>query len=358
MDLPNKLLTHRLDLLQIGEIDMKPLKSTISVVILAKERSSGLIRAIESVLDQVDEIVVIDTSKNLSSMKFEEKKVKVYKFIWNDDFSSARNFGIKKSSCTICFMLDSDEYLSIDLQSFFRVHVLELFSKDNDALYSPFIDNLNGYFLLNNPRIFRIRESLYYKGFVHEYLFEENSRSVHVPSIVIKHTGYIDKGCFIDKNLRNYDLLSKQVLCEPGNARWKFFLLRYLKPSDLQRNEIMKFFYSLAIPYSTKYEVYALNVVCRYMIEMLDSSLYENVEKKSSELLVYYPCREIAQIHFAGLFFLNKHSAYGVFMLNEYLHRIKTFPAEDCIVEKISARDFKSITDETVFLNKNNYPML
>ncbi|WP_114193322.1 glycosyltransferase [Edaphovirga cremea] len=327
---------------------MQYFNKCISVVIIADNNSEYLNRAINSVDKQTDEIIIVNTSNSALNLNYKSSGaiINVHHFPWCNDFSAARNYGIEKTNSEICFMLDSDEYLSQDSQKNFRSEVLELFNTDSEALYSPLINNLNGQLLRNNPRLFRIRKGLRYVGCVHEYLFEENSKNIHTPSIIIEHTGYLGKLLCEEKKLRNKVLLDRQIIAEPENLRWKFFLLRYIEKTDPKRIDIMRFFFHKHLPFDTEHEVYCLNVVCRYMIEMLDEGLYEEVLNKSSDVIVHYPCKEIAKIYAAAHFLLHKDSPAMYKKIDDYISNIEQLSSDEFITEVISPQSFERIKSE------------
>jgi glycosyltransferase involved in cell wall biosynthesis len=103
---------------------------SISLCMLAKDEEKSIARAINSVKQIIDEIIVVDTgSKDKTKQIAESLGAKVYDFSWKDDFSEARNF--TKSRCTKdwILVLDADEIIAEkDLEK-----IKELTKKDNIA---------------------------------------------------------------------------------------------------------------------------------------------------------------------------------------------------------------------------------
>lgn len=326
----------------------------VSTIIITDVNSEGLKKSINSVIHVVDEIVIINTSRFKIHLEHEAfgAEVNIYNFPWNNDFSAARNFGIEKAKGGVCFMLDSDEYLTVNSQPEFRDTVFNLFRREKDALCSPLINNLNGHLLRNNPRIFRKKDGVQYKGYVHEYLFSKEGKIIHVPSLVIEHTGYCNDLLLEEKKHRNKQLLDRQLTEDPEHTRWQFFLLRYLEINDPRRYEIMNLFYSKPLPYEDSIEVYCLNVVCRYMIEKLDAGLYEEVYKKSSELTEYYPCKEIAIIYAVAYYLIHKEHSEMYSLLNDCFTNVDKLPSDPLITELMNPSAIATIRNELSNLHK------
>ena len=73
--------------------------NTISLCLIAKNEEEVIGRCIESVMDIVDEIIVIDTGSTDNTIAVAEKYgAKVYNFTWIDDFAAARNYSFSKAS--------------------------------------------------------------------------------------------------------------------------------------------------------------------------------------------------------------------------------------------------------------------
>ena len=70
---------------------------TLSLCMIIKDEELVLDRCLKSIYDAVDEIIIVDTgstdnSKNICKNYTEN----IYDYIWNDDFSAARNFSFEK----------------------------------------------------------------------------------------------------------------------------------------------------------------------------------------------------------------------------------------------------------------------
>ena len=84
---------------------------------IAKNEESTILKSLESTLPFIDEYIVgVDSlstdntkSKALGFALSAEKPVEVYDFVWEKDFSKARNEGLEKATCDYIFCLDGHE---------------------------------------------------------------------------------------------------------------------------------------------------------------------------------------------------------------------------------------------------------
>lgn len=90
----------------------------LSTIILTKNEENTIIDCIDSVLFS-EEIIVIDDESRDRTLEIvrnlENKKIKIYKRVLQDDFSAQRNFGIDKAKGEWIFFVDGDEIVSEDL---------------------------------------------------------------------------------------------------------------------------------------------------------------------------------------------------------------------------------------------------
>ena len=86
---------------------------TLSMIV--KNEEKYLEGCLESVKNVADEIVIVDTGSEDSTLDIAERYgAKIYHFEWIDDFSAARNFALSKSTGDWILYLDADERLSKD----------------------------------------------------------------------------------------------------------------------------------------------------------------------------------------------------------------------------------------------------
>jgi len=171
---------------------MKKNKCLLSVAMIVKDEEHNIRRALESVKDVADEIIVVDTgSKDRTPEIAREYTDKVFFHPWKNDFSEARNYSLKFPTCEWVLILDADEETSEDFRKNIR-EFLESVPKDVNTIYLPTINyldwELQSMEIISTPRIFR-NGTVYYKNIVH-------NQAVYKPRVtqapyVIYHYGYI-----------------------------------------------------------------------------------------------------------------------------------------------------------------------
>lgn len=188
---------------------------TLSAVLIVKDEEDIIEKALLSVKD-FDEIVVVDTGSTDSTIEIAKKYTdKIYHFEWVKDFSAARNYGIEKSTCDWIYSIDADhELLS-------TVELVRDEAQKAEILghKTAFVQSLSGKDDVHK----HWREVLYkndpevrWTGAVHEVLHPVTTHR----SLVVRRCGY-SKNHYKEPD-RNLDIL----LNSPMTPRTKFYLGR------------------------------------------------------------------------------------------------------------------------------------
>ena len=86
--------------------------STISLCMIVKDEEKVIERCLNTVVDIVDEIIIVDTgSQDSTKEKVKKYKADIYDFPWKDDFAEARNFAFSKARMDYILWLDADDVL-------------------------------------------------------------------------------------------------------------------------------------------------------------------------------------------------------------------------------------------------------
>jgi len=155
----------------------------ITAVIITDD-NINVIKAIDSVYESCFEIVLINTVKTekVKELLINYTKVRYFYFKWCDDFSKARNFGIKKAKGDWILTIDSDEELKTPIK----------FIDDRFIAYQTIQSSkgLSGKDNLPTARLFK-NQGIYYRNKIHETIDHaitpENSCN---SDILIEHSGY------------------------------------------------------------------------------------------------------------------------------------------------------------------------
>lgn len=95
---------------------------TISLCMIVKNEEKVLKRCLDTVADLVDELIVVDTGSTDATKQIAAAypQVKLYDFVWIDDFAAARNFAFSKATKEYIYSADADEVLSEENRERFR----------------------------------------------------------------------------------------------------------------------------------------------------------------------------------------------------------------------------------------------
>jgi len=214
----------------------------ISLCMIVKNEAQNIRRCLKSVAGAVDEIVVVDTGSTDDTRQIaREFGARVNSFLWNENFSDARNTSLDLATGDWILFLDADEELHKDSRE-----VLRRLTSD-DTVEGYFVKIIN--YIGNEGwtetcpdlvfRLFRNRKDYRFRGAIHEQIadviLEKNNKAVYriAEEIVIIHYGYLDRQIDEkDKKNRNLRIIQKELEENPENR-----LLRYHYGVELFRAE-------------------------------------------------------------------------------------------------------------------------
>lgn len=214
----------------------------ISLCMIVKDEAQNIRRCLESVAGAVDELIVVDTGSNDNTCEIaREFGALVHTFLWNENFSDARNASLELATGDWILFLDADEELAKESQEVIRKLTAD------DTVEGYFIKIIN--YLGNDGwvdscpdlvfRLFRNRPEYRFRGAIHEQIadviLEKNNKACYriAEEIVIIHYGYLDKQIDEkDKKNRNLKIIQRELELNPKNS-----LLRYHYGVELFRAE-------------------------------------------------------------------------------------------------------------------------
>lgn len=170
---------------------MENKRCLLSVAMIVKDEEHNIRRALESIKDIVDEIIVVDTGSTDKTPEIvKEYTDKLYFHEWKDDFSEARNYSLKFPTCEWVMIFDADEEVKEDFKGIREF--LENLPNDVNTVYLPTLSYLDWDLKKTEtasvPRIFR-NGTVKYKNIVHNQP-EFKGKVVNAP-FTIYHYGYI-----------------------------------------------------------------------------------------------------------------------------------------------------------------------
>ncbi len=186
----------------------------ISAVIITNDNLE-CINAVKSVYDSCNEIIIVNTVKTrkVNEAVREYSKVRMFYFKWIDNYSKARNYGIKKAKGDWILTIDSDEVLK---------QKIEYLDDDYLAYMTQQVSNGKPYW---TARLFQNNKGVFYRNKVHELIDHALTpfNSVH-SDIIIEHSGYdITPEEMKKKVARNYKIMFK----DKKNVFYNFHIGNY-----------------------------------------------------------------------------------------------------------------------------------
>lgn len=215
----------------------------ISACYIVKNEAKNLAKSIKSLKNQVNEIVVVDTGSTDNTIAVARKLgAKVYSFLWQDDFSKARNFALSKAKGDWLILLDADEYFTDETAGNIRQVIRQ--AQQADALLVQLVNydvdkaRMQEYFY--QLRIVRNQQGIHYEGKIHEELKLSEGKSMKflmIPPEALKiyHTGY-SNSVTREKVERNLRILQQAVADGQSEAELaRYFCDCYLVLGDMEK---------------------------------------------------------------------------------------------------------------------------
>lgn len=115
----------------------------LAVCIIAKNEEFALPRALASVKDGVDEMLVVDTgSTDATVEKAKEAGARVEYFEWINNFAAAKNYAMSQTDADIVIAMDADEWFDPPLSKTAAEELKRTFTNQPtlDAMHVPFTD--------------------------------------------------------------------------------------------------------------------------------------------------------------------------------------------------------------------------
>lgn len=214
---------------------LTPPQVTIAAVIIAKDEERSIKRCIESLTAAVDEIILIDTGSTDRTIQIaKDCGADIYQYMWDDDFSKARNSALPHVHSQWVIWVDADEWLDPEHQDAPRV-AAGLFSTLTSPIALRIVqvnqlpDRLEANYDMS--RMHPMGHGIHWRGRIHEQLDiadGSNQQPGKLPrsavNIRLLHDGYnslaIDRTAKLERNLK---LLQKEVDDNPEDiASWGF----------------------------------------------------------------------------------------------------------------------------------------
>jgi tetratricopeptide (TPR) repeat protein len=218
----------------------------ISLCMIVKNESENLPRALNSVKDYADEIIIVDTGSTDDTVEIAKSfGAKVYFYSWNDDFASARNEALRHATCDWILSMDADDEMNGE-----DIAKLKEYLKETDAaglsipIFSELTDsslNMKNTTVNYLVRIFkndpRIRFTRRIHEFVDQSIFDMGGKIERI-DIPVFHRGYTDQKTLKEKLDRNKRLVEIALDENPqDHTLWTYLGKTYFTLNDLEKAE-------------------------------------------------------------------------------------------------------------------------
>ena len=210
-------------------------KATISACMMVKNEEKNLPRALESIKDWVDEIIVVDTGSSDRTVEIAQGfGAKIYHHPWENDFSKHRNQSISYASGDWILILDADEEL--DQESAPQLSKLTTAPPEVHCFLFELLNEVavGGQTFVLHPRMFRNRVGFHYEGTVHNkpIVYGQVVRT----TVKLIHYGYNESPEVMEaKHKRRTNMIRAWIKKEPDN----FLAHSYLAHALLSRPECL-----------------------------------------------------------------------------------------------------------------------
>lgn len=202
-----------------------PIVLSISMLVSGREEMEKSLASLKPIREAVSsELILVDTGCNPEQRVLAERYAdKIVNFTWCNDFSAARNTGMKEARGEWFMYLDDDEWFDDPRQivSFFASGEYKQY---NSATYIQrnYHDYERTFYVDSYPsRLVRLTPKTRFVGKIHEYL-DPYDGPKKVFSDFVHHYGYVYKNEEDEKkhSQRNIQPLLEMIRENPGEPRW------------------------------------------------------------------------------------------------------------------------------------------
>ena len=257
-------------------------KPTISLCMIAKDEEKSIGQCLNSAKDIADEIIIIDTGSTDRTKEIAKKyNARIFDFKWSDDFSAARNEGIRHAAKDWVLVLDADETLDEKGKKTIKELINDketdaaLFLQKNytnDTSIAGFVSEEHkkngksyaGWYGSFIARLFRNHKGYGFEGTVHELVepsIEAKKGKIAAAGIALHHYGNSDPA--ISRRKREYYLeLCKRKVRQSSTSNSYFELGVLYKENNDYDNALKSFKKSVELNPGNSMALYELGVIC------------------------------------------------------------------------------------------------
>lgn len=279
----------KMDIFALGGVFL-----SVSLCMIVKNEEESLARCLDSVKNIVDEMIIVDTGSEDSTVKIAASYgAKVFHYKWNDSFADARNFSLSKAECDWILVMDADDELVKE-----DVNKLQELINDRNAAdvyymktlcFTGEVPDLSNTVLNMNVRLIRNGLGYHFEGNIHEHpVGGPLDHPMLTADICFYHYGYMQQPINAkNKRNRNKKLIEKEIQKHPNDPMMLFYLgNEYFAEKDF-KTAIAIFKESLAIcsPHSSLCsKLYFKLILCNQFLGNFDEAI-----KCADKVLACFP---------------------------------------------------------------------
>ncbi|MBN1492681.1 MAG: tetratricopeptide repeat protein [Candidatus Omnitrophica bacterium] len=277
---------------------MMPKEPKITLCMIVHNEEANLERALLSVKELVDEIVVVDSNSQDATREIALKHgAAVYDYEWHDDFAAARNFSLKQAQGDWILVLDADEVIAkrdhdeiraimhgekYEAAGFYQRNYFEDPSAENWCANRTDYEEgkqFTGYADVPVIRFFKNIPHIYFEGIVHELVDDTiTPRKIKYTDIPIHHYRKDFRSeAAREKQERYLRILLKEYGNDPYSVKTCFLLGRQYH--DLQRYPEAVAYLERATQLGTNSELVYTNLASAYYHCTMYAEAIEVLEK-------------------------------------------------------------------------------
>ncbi|PAF18064.1 glycosyltransferase family 2 protein [Terribacillus saccharophilus] len=173
-------------------------KPFVSLCMIVKNEEKVIKRCLDSVVDLIEDIIIVDTGSTDSTIKIiqEYENIQLFNFEWNNSFADARNFAASHAQGEWILVLDADEFLEPTNAR----AVLDDLKNSKDDVYAINIVNFvgsDGNRIIENKHVRLYKNSGVYKytRAIHEQITHKDSKNftIKLSELIAYHSGYMEE---------------------------------------------------------------------------------------------------------------------------------------------------------------------
>ena len=215
----------------------------LSLCVICKNEERTIERCINSVKNEVDEMIIVDTGSTDKTIDIAKSLgAEVFEIEWEKDFAKARNYAISKATGDWIIFLDADEYVLEEDRQYTRNYVIEAMNRDKEAILVEMINvgDKDITSIFRPIRLFKRHSNIMYTGKIHEIIYRTD-RTIKMLTfrepLRIMHDGYMSEvQNEKDKGKRNLELLLKEFGEKPKDANLCYYLMEtYYGMGELEK---------------------------------------------------------------------------------------------------------------------------